>query len=53
MKILAQEPNWLGKMVREAKESAPAFVARWLERTDAALFSDLKKRSSAAGAGSR
>ncbi len=42
MKILAQESSLLGEMVSTAKESTPAFIARWLERTDAALFSDLK-----------
>ena len=42
MKILAQEPGLLGKMVKSAKESVPEAIAKWLERTDAALFSDLK-----------
>ncbi len=42
MKILAQESSWPDKMVKSAKEAAPAFVAEWLERADAALFSRLK-----------
>lgn len=39
MKILAQESSWLDKMVKSAEEAAPAFVAEWLERADAALLS--------------
>lgn len=49
MKILAQESSLLDKMVREAKESAPALIARWLERIDAALFSGLKAEAFGGG----
>lgn len=36
-------------MVSTAKESTPAFIASWLERTDAALFSDLKNEAFGGG----